>query len=117
MPKLREWGMPTDQRPSPEIQPQNCRGFILLEVLVAMGMILTVWMISVGVFQRATLNLMQLEAKRSQLRKELDVFETQECNRANLNLSGKGLSGDFARMSSRNHSMHTTTQPTPKDKR
>jgi competence protein ComGF len=96
---------------------KNSQGFILLEVLVAMSMILGVWMVSVGVYQGLALNLMQQESKRSQLRKELDVFEMQEQVRANLVLSSQGLSNDIARVSDRNRSMRTTTQSAVKDKR
>ena len=95
----------------------NCRGFILLEVLVAMSMILGVWMVSLGVYQRLVLNLTQQESKRSQLRKDSDVFEMQEQSRSNLRLPSKVLSNESTRVSSRNRSVRTSTQPTIKDKR
>ena len=82
-----------------------------------MSMILGVWMASVGVYQRLALNLVQQEAKRSQLRKELDVFETQEQVRANSYLSGKTLINELARMPSRNRSVRTTTQSVAKNQR
>ena len=82
-----------------------------------MSMILGVWVASVGVYQRLALNLIQQETKRSQLRKGLDTFEMQEQLRANLDLSGKGISNDIARVSDRNRSMRTATQSTIKDKR
>ncbi|QWE02788.1 hypothetical protein ICV90_01470 [Polynucleobacter sp. JS-JIR-II-b4] len=89
----------------------------MLEVLVAMSIILGVWMASVGVYQRLALNLVQQEAKRSQLRKESVVHETQEQVRANSYLSGKNLINELARMPSRNRPMRTTTQPIAKNQR
>ena len=82
-----------------------------------MTMILGVWMASVGVYQRLALSLTQQESKRSQLRKDSDAFEIQEHSRANSNLSKKALSNESARMSSRNRSLRTSTQPSLKDKR
>ena len=82
-----------------------------------MIMILGVWMASAGVYQRLAFNLAQQEAKRSQLRKELDVFETAEQARSNAHLSGKTLINEPTRMSSRNRSMRNTAQPAIKDKR
>ena len=101
----------------PPVRSKNCQGFILLEVLVAMSMILGVWITSVGAYQRLALNLSQQEAKRSQLRKEWDVFEVQEHSRANFNLTGKTLNNDFTRVPSRHRALRTTTQSTFKDKR
>lgn len=95
----------------------NGQGFILLEVLVAMSMILGFWIASVGIYHRLALNLIQQESKRSQLRKEMDAFEIQEQVRANLDLSNKGLSNDIVRVSDRNRSMRAATQSTIKDKR
>ena len=117
MTKHREWGMSAYKHPNRGMQSKQCQGFILLEVLVAMSIILAVWMVSVEVFQRTALNLIQQEAKRSQLRKEFDVFEVQEHNRIGLNLLSKGLSDDATRVSGRDRSMRATTQPTPKNKR
>jgi len=82
-----------------------------------MALILGVWMTSVGVYQRLALTLTQQEGKRAQFRKDSDAFETQEHSRAHLNLSNQALSNEPARMSSRNRSMRTSTQPSLKDKR
>ena len=109
--------MPPKKQFNSGLGPQNDQGFILLEVLVAMSMILGVWMASVGVYQRLALNLAQQESKRSQLGKELDVFETQERARANAHLPGKTLIHESARMSGRNRSMHAATQSLINDKR
>lgn len=80
-----------------------------------MSMILGVWMASVGVYQRLASNLVQQEAKRSQLRKELDVFETQERARTTSQSPSKTLINEPARMSSRNRPMRTTTQSVAKN--
>jgi hypothetical protein len=88
-----------------------------MEVLVAMSMILGAWMTSVGTYQRIALSLVQQEAKRSQLRKDSDAFEAQEQSKANFNLPSKALTRESARVSSRNRSMRTSTQPSVKDKR
>ena len=89
----------------------------MLEVLVAMSMILGVWMASVGIYQRLALNLAQQESKRSQLRKDSDVFEIQEHSRTNLHLPNQVLNNESARVPSRNRIMRTSAQPAIKDKR
>jgi Tfp pilus assembly protein PilV len=101
----------------PEGISKSSHGFILLEVLVAMSMILGVWMASIATYQQLALSLVQQEAKRSQLRKELDAFEIQEIIRTNLHLSNQGLNHDTTRVSGRHRSLRTFTQSTAKDKR
>ena len=103
--------------PQPPMRSKNGQGFILLEVLVAMALILGVWMTSVGVYQRLALTLIQQESKRAQLRKDSDTFEIQEHSRAHLNLQNQALSYESTRMSGRDRSLRTATQPTIKDKR
>ena len=109
--------MSAGKRPDPQWSSENSQGFILLEVLVAMSMILGVWMASVATYQHLSLNLVQQEVKRSQIRKELDAFEMQEHSRANLNLPHKVLINEPTRVPGRNRSMRTSTQPAIKDKR
>jgi Tfp pilus assembly protein PilV len=109
--------MSTSKCPDSRWIPENSQGFILLEVLVAMSMILGVWIISVEAYQRLALSLVQQDSTRSQLRKEFDAFELQEHTRANVNLPGKGLNHDSTRVSRRNRSVLTTSQSTLKDKR
>ena len=82
-----------------------------------MALILGVWMTSVGVYQRLALTLTQQEGKRAQLRKDSDAFEIQEHSRTNINQPKKALINEPARMSSRDRSVRTATQPTIKDKR
>ena len=55
------------------ISPDTQNGFILLEVLVAMGLILGVWMTSIGAYQGLALRLAQQESKRFQLRQAFDI--------------------------------------------
>ena len=109
--------MPPKKTSNPAFGPMNCRGFILLEVLVAMSMILGVWMASAGVYQRLALTLTQQESKRAQLRKDSDAFEMQEQSRINLNLPNKALSYESTRVSGRDRSVRIATQPTIKNKR
>ena len=54
------------------------QGFVLLEVLVAMSLILGSWMASVGTYQNLVLRVTQIESKKAQLRREFDVFEVSE---------------------------------------
>jgi len=65
------------------MRPKQSNGFILLEALVAMSLILGVWLSSMGAYQAIALRFVSQEAKRMQLRGFLDVYETQECIRAN----------------------------------
>ena len=109
--------MPPKIQPTTELRSKNCRGFILLEVLVAMTMILGVWMDLVGAYQRLALNLTQQESKRSQLRKDSDVYEIQEHSRTNLHLPSKVLSNESARVPGRNRAMRNSAQPAIKNKR
>ena len=82
-----------------------------------MSLILGAWATSVEAYQRLALKLTEQESKRLQLRKELDVFETQEKIRANSHLSSKSVIHEPARMSGRNRSMRTTTQSIIKNQR
>lgn len=50
---------------------------------MAMSLILGVWLSSMGAYQAIALRFVSQEAKRMQLRGFLDVYETQECIRAN----------------------------------
>jgi Tfp pilus assembly protein PilV len=93
---------------------ENCEGFVLLEVLVAMSLILGVWTASIGVYQRLALYLTQQEAHRSDLRKEFDAFEVQEHARSSQLFSQQGLSRDPARVPSRHRSVRNATQSSVK---
>jgi hypothetical protein len=84
---------------------------------MAMSMILGVWISSVGAYQRLALSLTQHDAKRTQVRKELDAFEIQEHSRSNSSAHTKGVGNDFTRVPSRHRSLRAATQSTFKDKR
>jgi type II secretory pathway component PulJ len=58
-------------------------GFILLEVLVAIGLVSGVWMSSVQTYQALALRLLKQEQKQSLLRQEFDRYELVEQIRAN----------------------------------
>lgn len=105
------------KHPKSELRVANSQGFILLEVLVAMSMILGLWISSARAYQRLTLTLVQQEAQRSQIRKEFDAFEIQEHSRSSVTFTDKDLNNDFARVPGRHRALRTTTQPALKDKR
>ena len=96
------------------IQPQ---GFVLLEVLVAMSLILGTWMASVGAYQNLALRSNQTESKRVQLQNEFDTFEMSQHARASIRTNSKGQTNESIRVSSRNRAQHVTSQPTLKNQR
>ena len=103
---------------------ESPNGFILLEVLVAMSLILGVWMTSIGAYQGLTLRLNQQESKRSQLRQALDAHELAEQVRSSQtkspsipNTSSKGLKNEPSRVSSRNRSLRSVTKSTFENER
>ena len=70
-------------------------GFILLEVLVAMGLVVSSWMALGNSYQHLILRLGQIQEQRAQIKKELDqhelaIFATMQSNLA-IHNSGKGL--------------------------
>jgi competence protein ComGF len=102
--------MSAQKYPHPLSRPEHFQGFILLEVLVAMSLILGVWTASMGVYQRLAFNLTQQEVHRSDLRKEFDAFEVQEHARVTQLISQQGLSHEPARVPSRHCSVRNATQ-------
>jgi hypothetical protein len=93
------------------------QGFVLLEVLVAMSLILGSWMASVGTCQNLVLRATQMESKRVQLRREFDVFEVSEQARVSISTNIKGQNYESSRVPSRHRAQHVTSQPTSKNKR
>jgi Tfp pilus assembly protein PilV len=93
------------------------QGFVLLEVLVAMNLILGSWMTSVGAYQNLALRSTQTESKRVQLQREFDAFEMSEHARARISPNSKGQINESTRVSSRNRTKHLTSQPTLKNQR
>ena len=65
------------------MRPNKPNGFILLEVLVAMSLILGVWMSSTHAYQLVALHFIGLDQKRLHLRQLFDTHELQEWTRAN----------------------------------
>ena len=93
------------------------QGFVLLEVLVAMSLILGSWMASVGTYQNLVLRVTQIESKKAQLRREFDVFEVSEQARVSTSTNTKGQNHESSRVSSRHRAQHVTSQPTSKNQR
>jgi type II secretory pathway pseudopilin PulG len=93
------------------------QGFILLEALIAMSLIVGVWMGMVQIYQGLALRQIKIQSEKAQLRKESDAFETQEQRRVNSNLPGKVLSNESARVSSRDRAVRTSTKSTIKNQR
>lgn len=107
------------------MRSETPNGFILLEVLVAMSLILGVWMTSVGAYQGLALRLAQQEGRRLELRLDFDTYELAEqlrvnSNQAHLrnttNTSSIGLKNESSRVSSRNHSVRPVIKPALKNK-
>jgi len=95
----------------------NSKGFVLLEVLLAMSLILGSWMTMVGTYQNLTLRIAQEESKRAQLRRELDAFEIGEHTRVNEVITSKGLINESPRMPGRSRTQHGATKSSVKNKR
>jgi type II secretory pathway component PulJ len=92
-------------------------GFVLLEVLLAVSLILGSWMTMLGAYQNLTLRIAQEESKRAQLRKELDAFEISEHTRVNEVTTSKGLINESLRMPGRTRTQHGATKSSVKNKR
>ena len=93
------------------------KGFVLLEVLVAMSLILGSWMALVGTYQSLVLRATQMESKRAQLRREFDVFEVGEQLRISISANTKGQKHESSRVSRRHRAQHATSQSTSKNQR
>lgn len=96
---------------------KQAKGFILLEALMAMSLIMGSWMVSSHVYQGLALTLSQQESKRSQLRKEMDVHEVSSQVRKNTSLEVGGIKNDAPRVLGRNHALHSTAKSIAKGKR
>lgn len=93
------------------------KGFVLLEVLLAMSLILGAWMILVSTYQSLALRTAQTESKRAGFRSKLDAFEVSEQARAISKVNIKGSIHESSRVSSRNRTKPTASQSAPKNKR
>jgi prepilin-type N-terminal cleavage/methylation domain-containing protein len=93
------------------------QGFVLLEVLVAMSLILGSWMALVGTYQNLALRATHMESKRAQLRREFAAFEVSEQARVSTSINTKGQNHESSRVPSRHRAQHVTSQPTSKNQR
>ena len=95
-------------------ESRKANGFILLEVLVAMGLVATSWMTLGDVYQSQILRLGQLQERRSQIKKEVDqhefsLFTTIQTNNT-MQVSRK-LRNESAGMSRRSHPIPSIGRP------
>jgi hypothetical protein len=84
-------------------------GFVLLEALLAMGLMMGAWMALLQGYQTLSLKLMQEEQEKVRLTKEWDASE--------LSIVGKAINSEPSRMSSGSRTLHATAQPTTQIKR
>jgi type II secretory pathway pseudopilin PulG len=96
------------------LQKEMQQGFILLEALIAMSLILGVWMGMLQIYQGLALRQTKLQAEKVQLRKESDVFELSEHARSNQHGSVKHES---TRVLDRSRAESSAPQPPLKNKR
>ncbi|WP_216138158.1 hypothetical protein [Polynucleobacter sp. MWH-Berg-3C6] len=98
-------------------QMEGSQGFVLLEVIVAMSLILGSWMALLGAYQNLALRTAQVESKRTQLRREFDAFEVGEQLRLRGSTNTKGQNHESSRMSRRHRTQHAAAQPPSQNKR
>jgi len=110
--KTTKWKQGDEKPTYPQKDAQG--GFILLEVLVAMSLIVGSWTVMTHIYQGLALRQTQLQIKKAELRKESDVFEINEHAR---NLTNRPVKNESARMSSRNRYVHGASQPASKNQR
>jgi type II secretory pathway component PulJ len=89
-------------------------GFVLLEVLVAMSLILGVWMSMVHIYLSLALRQTQFQTQKAELRKELDVFERSEHARS---ISSGPIKNESSRVFSRPRALPSASQSIIKNKR
>lgn len=90
------------------------QGFILLEALIAMSLIVGVWMGMVQIYQGLAFRQIKIQSEKAQLRKESDVFELSEHARSHTHGSVKHES---SRVLSRSRAVPNASQPPLKNKR
>jgi type II secretory pathway pseudopilin PulG len=78
-------------------------GFILLEVLVSMGLMMGAWMTLMQSYQTLSLKLIQQEQKRVKLRGEWNASE--------IRFVGQAVNSESSRLSSGSRTLHATSQP------
>jgi Tfp pilus assembly protein PilV len=95
-------------------------GFIMLEVLVAIGVVSGVWMTSIQAYQGLALSLLKQEQKQTLLRQEFDRYELAEHMRTidssypkNIkNSKSEDLKHDASRVPHRHRSLRSVIKPT-----
>jgi Tfp pilus assembly protein PilV len=99
-----------DQANHPSNAFGQSKGFVLLEVLLAMSLILTSWLALAGTYQNLALRAAQEDQKRAELKKQLDEFEIREHQRLNQTMKQPGKKIESSRMSSRSRIVPATTK-------
>ena len=99
-----------------DMSSKTPNGFILLEVLMAISLVLGAWMTSIAVYQKLSLYLIQQETKRTSLRKEFDKFEHNLQlqlldQKSTLKASSKNLDEGVKHASSRAVYWHRALRP------
>ncbi len=96
---------PAQSTESEILSEEQMSGFILLEVLIAMSLVLSVWIGSVSIYHSLILQLGKEQEKRMQIHQELDQHEIEQ--------SQKGIH-DSARMPHRNRPITDSNSPVDK---
>ena len=92
-------------------------GFILLEVLVAMSLIVGSLTAMTHIYQGLALRQAQLQTKKAELRKELDDFENSEHARNLHSISGGVAKNESPRVASRARSKYSAVSSIIKNQR
>ena len=77
------------------------KGFVLLEVLVAMTLVATSWISLGNTYQKLVLGMGQAREKRVQIQKELDQHEIAQAEASNVRLPKEGVLNESAGVSRR----------------
>ncbi|QWE16901.1 prepilin-type N-terminal cleavage/methylation domain-containing protein [Polynucleobacter sp. AP-Nino-20-G2] len=77
------------------------KGFVLLEVLVAMTLVATSWISLGNTYQKLVLGMGQVREKRVQIQKELDQHEIAQAEASKVRLPKEGVLNESIGMSRR----------------
>jgi len=86
--------------------PQD-RGFVLLEVMVAMSLVAGTLLASVNIYQSIWMRYQQLHTQKIELLKQRDRFEIDEYRR---NISESVIKHDSSRLPGRSHDLHDASR-------
>jgi len=106
---LENKGVPSTSKTDIKPLDHGKNGFILLEVLIAMSLMMGSWMTFMQSYQALSLKFMRQEQERVKLIKEWNASE--------LSFVGKAVSSVSSRMSSRSRALHAPTQPASQNQR